>query len=184
MNKTNLSKFNNSWFNPGGNPLKRLCWYFTNAIWFNSSFPINGVKVFLLRAFGAKLDSGVIIKPHVTIKYPWKLVVGKNVWIGENVWIDNLALVSIADNVCISQGAMLLCGNHNYKKTTFDLMISEIILEEGVWIGAKAIVCPGVKCFSHAVLSVGSVATSDLESYSIYQGNPAIKVKERIIQNA
>ena len=61
-------------------------------------------------------------------------------------------------------------------------MIGEIILEEGVWIGAHAIVSPGVSCFSHAVLSVNSVATRDLESYTIYQGNPAQKVKERIIE--
>jgi putative colanic acid biosynthesis acetyltransferase WcaF len=37
------------------------------------------------------------------------------------VWIDNLDDVSIADNVCISQGALLLSGNHNYKKQIFDL---------------------------------------------------------------
>jgi putative colanic acid biosynthesis acetyltransferase WcaF len=125
------------------------------------------------------VGKGVIIKPRVNIKYPWKLTIGNQVWIGENVWIDNLGLVSIGNNVCISQGAMLLCGNHNYKKTSFDLMVGDIVLEEGVWIGAHAVVCPGVKCYSHAVLAVKSVATSNLESYSIYQGNPAMKVKAR-----
>ncbi|OFY84488.1 MAG: acyl transferase [Bacteroidetes bacterium RIFCSPLOWO2_12_FULL_35_15] len=182
MNKTNLARFNNSWYNTGANPFKRLCWYFANAVCFNSSFPINRVKIFLLRIYGAKIGSGVIIKPHVNIKYPWKLIVGKNVWIGENVWIDNLEQITIGDNVCVSQGAMLLCGNHDYTKTTFDLIVRSIVLEEGVWIGAKAIVCPGIKCFSHSVLSVASIATSDLEAYSIYQGNPAVKVRERIIQ--
>jgi len=96
--------------------------------------------------------------------------------------IDNLDQVSIADNVCLSQGTMLLRGNHNYKSQSFDLMVSPIVLEEGVWIGVKAIVCPGVHRHSHSVLSVGSsVATADLEPYTIYQGNPAQAVKICVI---
>ena len=182
MSKTNLSQFNNGWYDPGGNVLKRFLWYYTNIVWFNSGFPLSGVKVFLLRLFGAKIGSGVVVKPRVNIKYPWKLTVGNNVWIGEQVWIDNLAQVRIGDNVCLSQGSFLLCGNHDYKKPSFDLIVSDIILEEGVWIGAKAIVCPGITCASHSVLAVGSVATSNLEAYKIYQGNPAAIVRERIIQ--
>ncbi|CAN5434750.1 putative colanic acid biosynthesis acetyltransferase [soil metagenome] len=181
MNKTDLSKFNNGWFNTGANPLKRFCWYFTNIIWFNSGFPINGFKLFLLRLYGAKIGSGVIIKPRVNIKYPWKLVVGDNVWIGEQVWIDNLANVTIGNNVCLSQGAFLLCGNHDYKKETFDLVVGDIVLEDGVWIGAKAIVCPGITCHSHSVLSVASVATSSLDAFKVYQGNPAVIIRERKI---
>lgn len=181
MIKTNLSNFSNSWFKPGGNVIKRLCWYFTNAIWFNSAFPVNSIKIFLLRLYGAKVGSGVILKPHINIKYPWKLQIGNNVWVGEYVWIDNLAYIKIGDNVCISQGAFLLCGNHDYKKPTFDLIVKEIVLEEGVWLGAKSVVCPGITCKSHSVLSVNSVATSNLENYSIYQGNPAKKIRERII---
>lgn len=102
-------------------------------------------------------------------------------WIGEKVWIDNLAQVDIHANVSISQGAMLLTGNHNYKSESFDLIVSPITLEEGVWIGAQAVVCPGVTCASHAILSVASVATRNLDAFFIYQGNPAIRVRERII---
>ncbi len=184
MSKTNLSKFNNDWYKPGANSIKRLCWYFTNTAWINSAFPISSVKVSLLRLFGAKIGHGVVIKPHVNIKYPWKLEIGNNVWIGEYVGIDNLAQVTIQDNVCISQGALLLCGNHNYKKESFDLIVGEIKLEKGVWIGAKATVCPGVTCHDHAVLAVGSVATSNLDAYKIYQGNPAKFIRERKFENA
>ena len=178
--KTKLSLFDNSLFSPGGGIVKRIFWYLTNAIIFRTTvFPVNGLKIFLLRVFGCIVGKDVHIKPCVNIKYPWKLKVGNAVWIGENVWIDNLDEVIIKDNVCISQGAMLLTGNHNYKKTTFDLIVEPIKLEEGVWVGAKSTVCPGVTCKSHSVLTVGSVATKDLEAYSIYQGVPAIKVKDR-----
>ena len=175
-----LATFTNSFYNPGSF-LKRLIWHYTNHIFFkNGFFPIYGFKVFILRSFGAKIGNGVIIKPNVNIKYPWKLSLGNNVWIGENVWIDNLDDI-IINNVCISQGATLMCGNHNYKKSTFDLIIKPIILEDGVWIGATSFVSGGVTAKSHAVLTVGSIATIDLEPYSINKGNPAVKIKDRVI---
>jgi len=179
--KTDLSAFDNSWYKPG-NKLKIIFWFFINAIMFNSSlFPINSIKIIILRIFGAKVGTGVLIKPSVNIKYPWLLEIGNNVWVGEGVWIDNLAKVTIGDNVCISQGAMLLCGNHNYKKSTFDLVVGKITLEEGVWIGAKTVVCPNVSCGDHSILTVGSVATKNLESWGVYKGNPAIKINSRKI---
>ncbi|HET6990631.1 MAG TPA: WcaF family extracellular polysaccharide biosynthesis acetyltransferase, partial [Bacteroidia bacterium] len=181
--KTDLVSFNNAWYKPGASFLKRGFWYCFNNVFFCSRFPFSGFKVFLLRLFGAEVGSKVVIKPGVNIKSPWLLSIGNYVWIGENAWIDNLVKVSIGSNVCISQGAMLLTGNHDYKKSTFDLIAKEIILEEGVWIGAKAVVCPGVRCLSHAVLAVGSIATENLDAYGIYQGNPAVKIRERKISS-
>ena len=179
---TDLSLYDNSWYKPGGTAIKRVLWYFVNIIFFNNGFfPVSGMKIWILRLFGAKIGKGVHIKPSVNVKYPWNLQVGNFVWIGELVWIDNLVLVSIGDNVCLSQGAMLLTGNHNYKKSSFDLEVVEIKLEEGVWIGAKSVVCPGVTCRSHSVLSVNSVTTHDMEPYSIYSGNPAIKIRDRVV---
>jgi putative colanic acid biosynthesis acetyltransferase WcaF len=182
MQKIDLSKFNNQWFNPG-NRIKIMIWYLINHFFFNTyiPFPMH-FKQILLKNFGSKIGNNVLIKPKVNIKYPWLLKIGDNVWIGERVWIDNLTQINISSNVCISQGAMLLCGNHNYKKSTFDLIVKEINLEEGVWIGAQSVVCPGVTCKSHSILTVGSVATKDMEEYSVYQGNPAKKVKDRIIE--
>jgi putative colanic acid biosynthesis acetyltransferase WcaF len=92
-----------------------------------------------------------------------------------------LVKVRIGSNVCVSQGAVLLTGSHNYKKPTFDLITGSIVLEDGVWIGAQAIVSPGVTAASHSVLTAASVATKDMEAYSIYQGNPAVKIRERVI---
>ena len=178
-----LSNYNNSWYSPGANKRKQLLWYFINIIFFTNPLnPFSSLKVSLLRLLGAKVGKGVMIKPSVNIKYPWLLEIGDFCWIGEHVWIDNLTRVQIGNNVCLSQGVLLLTGNHNFKSESFDLMVGSITLEEGAWIGAKAVVCPNVRVKSHAVLSVGSVATKDLEPYTIYQGNPARPTRIREIK--
>jgi putative colanic acid biosynthesis acetyltransferase WcaF len=183
FNKVILNNFSSNNFNKGASKLKQFIWLVLNAIFIQSSwFPFMKPKVMLLKIFGAKIGNGVVIKPAVTIKFPWKLIVGDYVWIGENVWIDNLDKVDIGNNVCISQGAMLLTGNHDYKIPSFDYRNAPIHIEDGVWIGAKSIVCPGVICKSHAILTVGSIATKDLEAFIIYQGNPALKIRERVIK--
>lgn len=180
MKETDLSSYNNSWYTPGAGKIKILLWYFVNVLFFiNPLNPLSILKVFLLKLFGAKIGKGVIIKPNVNIKYPWLLEVGDFTWIGERVWIDNLAMVKIGKNCCLSQGSMLLCGNHNYKEPTFDLIVKEITLEDGAWVGAMSVVCPGVTLKSHAILTVQSVATETLEPYMLYKGNPAVKIRER-----
>ncbi|MEN8121866.1 MAG: WcaF family extracellular polysaccharide biosynthesis acetyltransferase [Bacteroidota bacterium] len=182
IKQTDLSTYDNKSYQPGKNGLIKILWYFTNVLFFiNPLNPISSLKIFLLRVFGAKVGKGVVIKPSVNIKYPWRLKIGNHSWIGEKVWIDNLADVEIGDNCCLSQAAMLLCGNHNYKNPTFDLITGKIILENGVWIGANATVTPRVICGSHMVLTVNSVLTQDAEPYRIYSGNPAIPVKFREI---
>ncbi len=181
MNKTDLSKFDNSWYKPGGK-VKRTLWYFLNFFFLKSFLPYpSSFKVLILKVFGAKIGKGVVIKPDVNIKYPWFLEIGDNSWIGEGVWIDNIAQVKIGSNVCVSQGSYILTGNHDYKKESFDLMVKPVVIEDGVWVGAKSVVCPGVTLKSHSILSVGSVLTADTEEYAVYKGNPAVKVRKRVI---
>ena len=180
----NLSKYNNNWYKPGKSKFTILIWYCLNAVFLNTYFlPISSFKIFLLKLFGAKIGRGVVIKPKVNIKYPWNLEIGNFSWIGEEVWIDNLDNIKIGNNCCVSQGAMLLCGNHNYKKTTFDLVTKPITLQDGSWVGAKAIVCPGITLEENSILTVGSVANTNLNSNEIFQGNPAKKIKERRIES-
>jgi putative colanic acid biosynthesis acetyltransferase WcaF len=182
MKKTELKEFDNTSYQPGS-MAKRSLWYVANVLFFNTSVPFpNSLKRMLLRIFGAKIGMGVILKPKINIKYPWMLSVGNHSWIGEGVWIDNLGNVEIGANCCLSQGVMLLCGNHNFSVSGFDLTVKEITLEEGVWLGAKSTVTQGVTCYSHSVLTVGSVASKNLEAYSINRGNPAEKIKSRVIE--
>ena len=179
MSSTDLSSFDNSDFRPGSR-VAIILWYCCSHLVFTHAWlPFNGLKRSLLRLFGAEIGAGVVIKPKVRIKYPWHLCIGQHSWIGEDVWIDNLGKVDIGAHCCISQGATILSGNHDYKQPSFDLIVKPITLEDGVWIGARSTVVQGIHCASHSILTVGSVAAADLEAYSIYSGVPAVKVRER-----
>ena len=182
MKSVDKSGYNNSWYTQGVPKAVMLVWFYVNATCIRSSFiPISKVKASILRLFGATIGENVTIKPGVSVKYPWRLKLGDYVGLGENVWIDNLGDVEIEDQVTISQGAMLLTGNHDYTKVKFDLIVKPIKIEKGTWVGARCIVCPGVTLGTHSVLTVGSVAKTSLEPYGIYAGDPAIKVKTRVI---
>ena len=166
----------------GGPAFKVLVWSLFNYYIFDSALPIPyTIKRFLLLLFCAKVGAGLVIKPKVRIKYPWRLTVGDFCWIGESVWIDNLEDVYIGNNVSISQGAMLLTGNHDYTKSDFPYRLGKIIIEDGAWIGAKSVVCPGITCASHSILTVNSVASKNLDSWSIYAGNPAVFIRMRVM---
>ncbi|PML10610.1 acyl transferase [Vibrio breoganii] len=181
MNQVNLDDYNNDWFVPGSK-IRIIFWMLISALFFRNSLPIPSViKVSLLKLFGAKVGTGIVIKQNVNIKYPWKLILGRDSWIGEDVWIDNLDIVKIGDNCCLSQGCYLLTGNHDFTSKTFELMTSEINIKNEAWVCAKSVVCPGVTLHRGSILTVGSVATKNLEELGIYQGNPAIEIKKRVI---
>lgn len=182
--QVDLARFDNTGtFDPGAGVVKRTLWYFVNALFFlNPAFPFRTPKPHLLRLFGARVGRGVVIHPGVNIKFPWKLRIGDHSWIGQRVWLDNLDLLTIGNNVVISQGAMIIQGSHDYKKVDYPTYSKPVVLEDGSWVGAGAIVTLGVTMKSHSVLSVGSVATRDLEPYAIYQGNPAQRIRDRVIE--
>lgn len=180
--KTDLSRFNNDWFDEGASKFKWFLWFLANGLFvLNPLNPFNFLRKLVLRAFGAKIGKGVILKHRVNVKFPWNLEIGDHSWIGEAVWIENQGMVTIGANCCLSQGVVMMTGNHNYKRRTFDLMVEPIVLEDGVWLGAGSMVTQGVVCHSHAVLGVASVANDDLDAYTIYAGNPCLPIRKRVM---
>jgi len=182
MNKVNLDGFSADVFLNTSEKIKYLLWLIISNIFFLTNIPYpNFLKTLLLKLFGAKIGKGLVIKPWVKIKLPWKLIIGDNVWLGENCWLDNISEITIGNNCCISQGALLITGNHDYKKISFDLITKEIIMEDGCWIGANSIVTGGVTLKTHAILSIGSSTSKNLEAFMIYRGNPAEVINKRNI---
>jgi putative colanic acid biosynthesis acetyltransferase WcaF len=171
-------------YSPGAPLWKQILWYYLGAPILRSRWlPISRIKCLVLNCFGAKLGAGVRIKPGVNMKFPWRLVIGDYVWLGENCWIDSVAMVTIGSHVCISQDVYLCTGNHDWTDPSFQLLDQPICLKDGCWLAARSIVGPGVTVGRGAVLGLGAVAGRSLEPMTIYAGNPAQAVKQRVIKD-
>lgn len=181
---TRLALFNSKAFDRGRPASVEALWILAQALFVSSFLPGSKHRVALLRLFGAQIGRGVVIKPRVRVKFPWRLTVGDDSWIGEGVWIDNLAEVAVGSNCCISQEAYLCTGSHNWSSERFDLIVRPIAIERGSWVAARAVVGPGVTIHEGAVLGLGSTATGDLEEFSVFTGNPAASTRRRTIKTA
>jgi putative colanic acid biosynthesis acetyltransferase WcaF len=180
MMKVDLETFDQQSFVRGKPIWLEALWLIVQGLLFSSWVPGSAHRRFVLRLFGASIARGVCIKPRVRVKFPWRLSIAKNSWIGEDVWIDNLADVSIGTDCCLSQGAYICTGSHDWSRSTFNLITRPVRLENGCWICARATVGPGVTVGEGAVLTIGSVATSDLVAWTVYQGVPATARRARV----
>ena len=183
-NKIDLSKFNaKKGLERESSMLKEALWYIFKILFFLSPLPFpSNFKCVLLRIFGSKIGEGVIIKPRVNIHFPWKLEIGSHVWIGEEVFILNFERLVIEDHVCVSQRAFLCGGNHDFSKFDFAYRNGPITLKKGCWVGASVFVAPCTIFENYAVATAGSVVSGVLMDKTIYSGNPAQAVKERLFK--
>lgn len=168
-----LAQFSSSEFDRGRPRYIEALWLVCRALAFSSINPSNAVRVAALRLFGASIGKGVVVKPGLKVKFPWRLEIGDDCWIGEDCWIDNLAKVTIGRNSCISQGAYLCTGNHDWRKETFDLKVAPIRIGNEAWIAAKAVLAPGVLIGDGAIVTLGTVVKGNVPPNSICSGNEA-----------
>jgi putative colanic acid biosynthesis acetyltransferase WcaF len=182
--KIDLTRTSRRGYRPGRSYTYRALWLLVEAlVLLNPIVTPYSIKRWTLRRFGARIGHGVLIKPSVHVKYPWHLEIGDNAWIGERAWIDNFVQVRIGANAVVSQGAYLCTGNHDWSDPGMGLIVKPVTVEDGAWVGAFARIAPGITVGRSAVLTLGSVLLENAEAGGVYTGNPAIRVRERIIRN-
>lgn len=161
-------------------PLLRWALWQASGEWLVASpIPGSAWRSLLLRLFGAHIGLGVVLKPRIRVKFPWRLRIGNHSWIGEAVWIDNLEWVEIGCDVCVSQGVYFCTGNHDYRDTAFGYRLAPIVVADEAWICAMARVAPGARINRGAVLAFASVGQGNLPAYKVLSGCPARVVADR-----
>lgn len=159
-----LSAFTKAGYDKGRPKVVQAAWFATMNLLFMPWFVPARCRVTLLRMFGADVGPDVLIRHRVRVLWPWKLSVGANAWIGEGAWILNLEPVTIGAHACVSQEALLCTGGHDAGQSDFHYANAPIRVGDGAWIGARAIVLPGVTVGTGAVAAAGSVVARDLPS--------------------
>ena len=159
--------------------LTELAWFLIEASIINNKLiPFTAIRIWLLRAFGARIGSHCRMPHPIRVKAPWNLEVGDNCWFGVDAWIYNQTDIRIGSNVCISQGAFLTTGSHDVAGN-MDLQVAPIVIEDGVWITSRCVVQMGVTIGRSAVVTPLSVVHRSLEPEGVYGGNPVRFIRKR-----
>jgi putative colanic acid biosynthesis acetyltransferase WcaF len=139
--------------------------------------------VLLLKLFGCKVHGRPFIAPTARIYAPWLLEIGHRSCLASRSEVYNLGPIRIGERVTVAQYAYLCNGTHDMSTRVMPLLVGDMQIGDDVFIGAKALILPGLTLGEASVVGAGSVLTKDTEPFGIYAGNPAKYIKKRILKD-
>lgn len=164
------------------NRLTRAMW---NATWliFASWTPkkLAPWRRFLLRQFGATLTSTSDVRGSARVWYPANLTMERACVLAEGVNCYNMAPIHIYENCIISQRSHLCAGTHDHSKGSHPLLTRPIEIGPHAWVAAEAFIGPGAIVAEGCVIGARAVVNGRLEPWGIYAGNPATRIKDRVL---
>ncbi|MGB5943447.1 MAG: putative colanic acid biosynthesis acetyltransferase [Leeuwenhoekiella sp.] len=166
------------------NKLARLLWNIVYLILFRpfgTQF-FKRYRVFILKCFGSKIEYSSHIYASAKIWAPWNLTMGSHSTLGPQVDCYNQGKISIGNNTIVSQKAYLCASTHDFTQRNFPLICRPIAIGDSAWIAADSFVGPGVNIGDRAVIGARAAVFKDVPANTVYGGNPAKFIKERIIQ--
>ncbi len=112
------------------------------------------------------------------------LYIGNNVGIAQNCFIQVRGKVIIEDNVIFGPNVSVFSENHIFDNPELPVNLQGVIrkgvkIENGVWIGARAVILDGVTVGNNSIVAAGSIVNKDVPPYSIVGGVPAKLIKTR-----
>lgn len=180
--KIDLSKYHNALSRK--NQIIRMLW---TIVWGVFARPLprsigSGWKRFLLRLFGAKIDSTAVVYSSARVYYPANLIMERYACLASDVDCYNVDIIRIGANTTISQGTYLCTASHDITNSLNPLITAPIIVEDQAWIAADAFVGMGVTIGQGAVVGARAAVFKNVEPWTIVGGNPAKFIKKRIIK--
>lgn len=144
---------------------------------------MHGWRRSILRLFGAQIGKGCKIDPSARIWAPWNLVLGDYVSIDGGCDIYNVARICVGSKVAISKQSFLCTASHDISSLHRPLTHAPITIGNHAWIAANAMIFPGVTVGEGAVIAARAVLRQDAPAWSIWAGNPALRVGTRILHD-
>lgn len=165
----------------GRSKLTVQVWWLVQALFFKTSPQfLYGWRRFLLRLFGAKIGKHVILRPSMTVTYPWKLSIGDYSWIGDDVVLYSLGEIAIGSHTVISQKGYLCTGSHDYLSEDFMIYAQKITIGTKCWLATDVYVAPGITIDDGTVVGARSSVLNDLPAHKVCVGTPAKPIKDRV----
>lgn len=140
-----------------------------------------GFRNSILRIFGAKVGQGVVIRPTVTLTYPWKISIGDHAWVGDDAVLYSLGEIEIGANAVVSQRSYLCGGDHDFSQVDFPIRSRKITIGAQAWVAADVFVAPGVTIGEGAVIGARSSVFKDMPAGMVCFGYPCVPVKKRVM---
>lgn len=136
------------------------------------------IRQLVSEIIGQPVDASVDIRLPFFTDFGRRLTLGKRVIINDQVQITDLGGIHLAYDVLIGPGASLITVNHQLDPAhRHDLMVAPITIQQNAWVGAKAIILPGVTIGRNAVVGAGAVVTRDVPADTVVAGVPAKVMK-------
>lgn len=157
----------------------QLWWLMQATLFACSPQFLYGWRRFLLRLFGMRVGKGVIIRPSVTITYPWKVSIGDHSWVGDDVVLYSLGEIEIGANSVVSQKSYICAAGHDHHSLGFDIFARKVTIRDEVWIATDVFIAPGVTIGRGAVVGARSSVFENLPEGMICLGTPAKPVAKR-----
>jgi putative colanic acid biosynthesis acetyltransferase WcaF len=120
-----------------------------------------------LVVFGARVGTGVILRPRLRVHLPWKLVIGDRSWIGEDVWLHNQDQLTIGSDAVVSQGTFITTGSHAHR-TDMALLTRPVVIEDGAWVTSRCIVLGGSRIGVSSLVTPGTVVSGDVPDGMVF----------------
>jgi len=162
--------------NRGYNILLELELYLLHLVGYVPSHVIR--RVFYTIA-GIKIGRGSTIHMGAKFYDVHNITIGTDTIIGEGVTLDGRSKIKIGDHVDVATDVMIYNSEHDINSENFDPIFGDVIIEDYVFIGPRAIILPGVRVKKGAVVGAGAVVTRDVEENSVVGGVPAKEIGKR-----
>ena len=151
--------------------------------------PIGFVARWLVyRTLFKGMESFCWIYPNVYLTHTYGIQVGKTFGVNSGAILDGRGGITIGDDAMIGPNVVIASSNHNYQQLDFpmsrvDHVMAAVVIGSDVWIGANAVITPGVRIGDGAVVGAGAVVTKDVAPYTIVGGVPAKVIGNRKTSN-
>jgi len=146
------------------------------------------LRYLLFKLMFKRLGAHSMIDYGTYFRYPWKISIGHDVSINRGCeffasLVAGDAFITIGNHCALAPNVRVLSATHDHRRLDLPDRAKGVSIGNYVWIGAGAIILPGVTIGDGAVIAAGSVVTRDVAPFSIAGGNPARFIKSREIDD-